>query len=212
MALGSLWSCHQFPRIFTFTFLELEGFIITWKITFWLEFCFMSTVLGRCACHIRMHTLMSCQESLFGWHSFRSDLRQHLLGPQSSFVTSSPLVGFWLKILQLWSHLWMNRFDQNFNKGFDTVKMVVQKAWAFRGECSLKVTYFLICFLFLKMNTYQKATYLSKGTFFGKDREYLLTVTYLKGPPFFRIFLYQHDFHSRGNFYGWEDNNSFISK
>jgi hypothetical protein len=24
--------------------------------------------------------------------------------------------------------------------------------------------------------------------------------------------LYQHDFHSRGNFYGWEDNNSFISK
>ncbi len=71
LALGSLWSCHQFPRIFTFTFFKLEGFIITWKTTFWVEFCFMSTVLGRCACHIRMHTLMSCQESLFGWHSFR---------------------------------------------------------------------------------------------------------------------------------------------
>jgi hypothetical protein len=59
----------------------------------------------------------------------------------------------------------MNRFDQNFNKGFDKDKMVVQKAWAFRGECSLKVTYFLICFLFLKINTYKKLHVFQKVNF-----------------------------------------------
>jgi hypothetical protein len=98
---SSIWGCHTLWMILTLLFQKLEGFIFVWKTTFWLELFFMNT-LGHCEWHIRMHTLMSCQNSLFDRQNFRSNRGQQLLGykrAQSRFVISSSFAWFCLKFL-----------------------------------------------------------------------------------------------------------------
>ncbi len=54
------WYSHSPPiqtRILTFTFPNLEGFIVIWRITFWFEFFFSQIInlIIVIECHIRLH-------------------------------------------------------------------------------------------------------------------------------------------------------------
>jgi hypothetical protein len=154
---SSIWGCHTLWIILTLLFQKLIGFILVWKITFWVELFFMNT-LGHCEWHIRMHTLLSCQNSLFDRQNFRSNLGQQMLGckrAQSRFVISS-FAWFLLEIFMNCSHIWeWLHWTKFLPKALNRYKIVVKKVYALQGwRCIETYTCFKSGLLVLKKNVW----------------------------------------------------------
>jgi hypothetical protein len=143
---SSIWDCHTLWMILTLLFQKLEGFILVWKTTFWLELFFINT-LGHCEWHIRMHILMSCQNSLFDRQKIWSNLGQKLFGckqAQFIFVISSSFAWFCLKILWIVTTFGIEYIEPNFYlKLWIDIKFVGKRLMVFEVEGALKLTYVL---------------------------------------------------------------------